>query len=234
MAENEKNGDPKKRRIPPPFPLPSLSELTGQDDIRRRLTAAVKAAQSGTARVPHILFDGPPGLGKRTFARSLALELEGEWAATSGAELKQIKDVIPYLTNAAKDSVLFVDGIDRIPSAAAAEYLASAVRDFTAPITFGEGEKERLINVPLRKFTLVGTAAEPGRVNPLILDQFGIRGHFDFYTPEELSVIIRRAAAHLKFSIDDAAVSDIARRSGGRSCQAFDLICTAWEKKNDE
>ena len=217
MAENEKNGDSKERLILPPFPLPRLSELIGQDDIRKRLTAAVKAAQSGTARVPHILFDGPPGLGKRTFARSLALELEGEWAATSGAELKQIKYVIPDLTNATKDSVIPIDSIDRIPSAAAAEYLASAMRDFTAPITFfGEGEKERLINVRLRKFTLVGTAAEPGRVNPLLLDQFGIRGHFDFYTPEELSVIIRRAAAHLGTMIDDAAV-EIARRSGGRS-----------------
>ena len=204
-------------------PLPRLSDLVGQNTIRQRLAAAVKTAQSGAASVPHILFDGPAGLGKRTFAETIARELEGGWTEVSGAELKQIKDVIPCLSNAANNSVIFIDGIDRLPSNAVAEYLASAMRDFSIPVTYGEGGKERTINFNLKRFTLIGTALETDRVNPLLLERFGIRGHFGYYTHGELSVLIRRAAAGLKVTIDDNAVSEIARRSGGMPGRAADL-----------
>ena len=170
-----------------PIPLPRLSDLVGQNRIRDRLTSAVKTAQSGGTQVPHILFDGPAGLGKRTFAEVLARELGVSMTVVSGAEFRYVHDVVPYLTNIGKDEILFVDGIDRIPSAAAADYLGSAMRDFVIPLTFGEGEKERLLNIGLKKFTLIGASAAPDRINPIIMDQFGIRGHFDHYTHGELS-----------------------------------------------
>ena len=206
-----------------PIPLPRLSDLVGQNNIRDRLTSAVKTAQSGGTQVPHILFDGPAGLGKRTFAEVLARELGVSMTVVSGAEFRYVHNVVPYLTNIGKEEILFVDGIDRIPSAAAADYLGSAMRDFVIPLTFGEGEKERLLNIELKKFTLIGASAAPDRINPIIMDQFGIRGHFDHYTHGELSVIIRHAAANLKIPIDDAAVSEIARRSEGTSRRAFNL-----------
>ena len=206
-----------------PAPLPRLSDLVGQNKVRDRLAAAVKTAQSEGTQVPHILFDGPEGLGKRTFAEALARELGFSITVVSGTEFQYVHHIVPFLTNLGKDEILFVDGVDRITSAAAAEFLGSAMRDFFIPMTIGEGPKERLFRIELKRFTLVGTSANPDRINPIILDRFGIRGHFDYYTHEELSVIIRHAAANLKISIDDTAVSEIARRSEGTSGRAFNL-----------
>ena len=191
-----------------------MHEMVGQREVYERLQIAVDAAQKRDEPLGHILFDGPPGLGKTTFAMCIPRELGTSLQIASGAVLKAPKDVIPYLTNAEERSVLFIDEIHRMQKAVE-EFLYPAMEDFRIDLTLGEGVNARTINMPLRPFTLIGATTRTGLLSAPLRDRFQMREHLDFYSVEELAEIVRRNAAKLRVPIEDEAAAEIARRSRG-------------------
>lgn len=191
-----------------------MAEMIGQRAVYERLEIAIDAARKRSEPLGHILLDGPPGLGKTTFAMCIPAELGTTLQIASGAALAAPKDLLPYLTNAAEGSVLFIDEIHRLPIAVE-EFLYPAMEDFRIDITLGDGVAARTINMPLKPFTLVGATTRPGLISAPMRDRFVIREHLDYYSPAELAEIIRRSAAKLDMPMDDATADEIARRSRG-------------------
>ena len=191
-----------------------FSEMVGQRAVFERLSIAVDASRKRGEPLGHILLDGPPGLGKTTFATCIPRELGTTLQIASGAALSAPKDLLPYLTNAAEGSVLFIDEIHRLPIAVE-EFLYPAMEDFRIDITLGDGVSARTINMPLRPYTLVGATTRPGLLSAPLRDRFVMREHLDFYSHAELAEIVRRSAAKLSMPMDDATADEIARRSRG-------------------
>jgi holliday junction DNA helicase RuvB len=191
-----------------------FSEMVGQRAVFERLSIAVDASRKRGETLGHILLDGPPGLGKTTFATCIPKELGTTLQIASGAALAAPKDLLPYLTNCSEGSVLFVDEIHRLPIAVE-EFLYPAMEDFRIDITLGDGVSARTINMPLRPFTLVGATTRPGLLSAPLRDRFVMREHLDFYSVEDLAEIVRRSAVKLDMPMDDATADEIARRSRG-------------------
>jgi Holliday junction DNA helicase RuvB len=189
-----------------------MREMVGQREVYARIEIAVDAASKRGEPLGHILFDGPPGLGKTTFATCIPRELGVGIQIASGATLAAPKDLIPYLTNAEERSVLFIDEIHRLPKAVE-EFLYPAMEDFRIDLTLGEGVNARTLNMPLKPFTLIGATTRTGLLSAPLRDRFHMREHLDFYTIEELAEIVIRNAGKLRVEIADAAASEIASRS---------------------
>jgi len=189
-----------------------MSDMVGQRDVFERLQIAVDAATKRGDPLGHILFDGPPGLGKTTFALCIPREIGVAVQLTSGAVLKAPKDLIPYLSNAQERSVLFIDEIHRIPKAVE-EYLYTAMEDFRIDIVLGDGVAARTINMRLKPFTLIGATTRAGMLTAPLRDRFQIRETLGFYSVEELTQIIQRNSAKLGVEIDESAARELARRS---------------------
>jgi holliday junction DNA helicase RuvB len=189
-----------------------MREMIGQRDVYARVQIAVDAASKRGEPLGHILFDGPPGLGKTTFAMCIPRDLGVRFQIASGATLGAPKDLIPYLTNAEERSVLFIDEIHRM-SKAVEEFLYPAMEDFRIDLTLGEGVNARTINMRLRPFTLIGATTRTGLISAPLRDRFQMREHLDFYTVEELAEIVRRNAGKLRVEIEDDACGEIASRS---------------------
>lgn len=200
-----------------------MRDMIGQREVHERLQIAVDAALKRGEPLGHILFDGPPGLGKTTFARCLPQELGVSVQLAVGASLKAPKDLIPYLTNAEEKSVLFIDEIHRIPRAVE-EFLYTAMEDFRVDIVFGEGVNARTINMRLKPFTLIGATTRAGMLSAPLRDRFQIREHLGFYEVDELQRIVTRNAAKLSVPIDTEAAAEIARRSRGTPRIANNLL----------
>ncbi|NIL96936.1 MAG: Holliday junction branch migration DNA helicase RuvB [Planctomycetales bacterium] len=191
-----------------------LNEMVGQREVFQRLEIAVDAARKRGEPLGHILFDGPPGLGKTTFATCIPHELGVSLQIASGAALAAPKDLIPYLTNAEEGSVLFVDEIHRLPKTVE-EFLYPAMEDFRIDLILGEGVNARTLNMNLKPFTLIGATTRTGLLSAPLRDRFQMREHLDFYTIAELSEIVCRNADKLNVAIDDDAAQHIAHRSRG-------------------
>jgi Holliday junction DNA helicase RuvB len=191
-----------------------MSEMIGQSEVFARLQISIQAAQKRKEPLGHILFDGPPGLGKTTFATCIPRELGVPFQIGNGATLKSPKDVVPYLTNAEEGSVLFIDEIHRMQKSVE-EFLYPAMEDFRIDLTLGEGVNARTLNIQLKPFTLIGATTRTGLISAPLRDRFQMREHLDFYSTDELAEIIRRNAAKLNVSIDDDAADEIAFRSRG-------------------
>jgi Holliday junction DNA helicase RuvB len=191
-----------------------MHEMVGQREVLARLEIAVDSARKRGDTLGHILFDGPPGLGKTTFATCIPRDLGVTCQIASGAVLQAPKDLIPYLTNAEEGSVLFIDEIHRLPKAVE-EFLYPAMEDFRIDILLGEGVNARTINMALRPFTLIGATTRAGLLSAPLRDRFHIREHLDFYSRGELTEIVLRNATKLKLDIDADAAGEIASRSRG-------------------
>jgi holliday junction DNA helicase RuvB len=191
-----------------------MREMVGQREVYARIEIAVDAASKRGEPLGHILFDGPPGLGKTTFATCIPRELGVNVQIASGATLAAPKDLIPYLTNAEERSVLFIDEIHRMPKAVE-EFLYPAMEDFRIDLTLGEGVNARTLNMPLKPFTMIGATTRTGLLSAPLRDRFHMREHLDFYSIEELAEIVRRNAKKLRVEIIDAASQEIASRSRG-------------------
>jgi Holliday junction DNA helicase RuvB len=189
-----------------------MQDMVGQRDVYARLEIAVDAASKRGEPLGHILFDGPPGLGKTTFATCIPRDLGVAFQIATGAALAAPKDIVPYLTNAEERSVLFIDEIHRMPKAVE-EFLYPAMEDFRIDLTLGEGVNARTINMPLKPFTLIGATTRTGLLSAPLRDRFQMREHLDFYTVEELAEIVRRNARKLRVEIVDDASLEIASRS---------------------
>lgn len=200
-----------------------MSEMVGQRAGAERLAIAVDAAQKRGEPLGHLLLDGPPGLGKTTFALCIPRELGVNVQLTSGAALSAPKDLVPYLTNADERSVLFIDEIHRLPTAVE-EYLYTAMEDFRVDIVHGEGTNARTLNLWLKPFTLIGATTRAGLLSAPLRDRFQIRQHLEFYAHEELTEIVHRSAAKLSVEIQPDAAEEIARRSRGTPRVANNLL----------
>jgi len=191
-----------------------MQDMVGQREVYARLQIAVDASRKRGEALGHILFDGPPGLGKTTFATCIPRDLGVSMQIASGAALTAPKDLIPYLTNAESGSVLFIDEIHRLPKAVE-EFLYPAMEDFRIDIALGEGVNARTINMALRPFTLIGATTRAGLLSAPLRDRFQMREHLDFYSLAELAEIVRRSAAKLAVTIAGEAADEIALRSRG-------------------
>jgi Holliday junction DNA helicase RuvB len=191
-----------------------MSDMIGQKEVMAVLQIAIDAAKKRNQPLGHILFDGPPGLGKTTFATCIPREMGAPVQMASGPGLKAPKDLIPYLTNIELGSVLFIDEIHRIPKAVE-EYLYTAMEDFRIDIVLGEGVNARTLNLALKPFTLIGATTRAGMLSGPLRDRFQIREHLGFYSLDELSEILLRNARKLQVQIKDDAAREISTRSRG-------------------
>ncbi len=191
-----------------------LSEIIGQRQVSERLAIALAASKKRGEPLPHILFDGPPGLGKTTFATVLHNELGVELNITSGPALDKKMDVMPYLTNASEGSILFIDEIHRMPRTVE-EFIYPVMEDFRVDVVLGEGMSARTINLPLKKFTIIGATTRSGMLSGPLRDRFGLHEHLEFYEPDDLAKIVLVNAAKLRTTITEDAAWELARRSRG-------------------
>lgn len=191
-----------------------MAEMIGQLEVKERLQIAIDAAKRRGEALGHILFDGPPGLGKTTFATVIPQEMNVPVEFLSGPVLKAPKDLIPCLTNLSAYQVLFIDEIHRIPKAVE-EYLYTAMEDFRIDMVIGEGINARTHSFQLRPFTLIGATTRAGMLSGPLRDRFQIREHLGYYSDGELQQIIHRNASILKVRVEPAAAAEIAGRSRG-------------------
>ena len=189
-----------------------MSEMIGQKEVIARLQIAIDAAKQRDDVLGHILFDGPPGLGKTTFAHCIPNELGVPVDLLSGPSLKAPKDLVPSLTNLRPKQVLFIDEIHRVPKAVE-EYMYTAMEDFRIDLILGDGINARTHNFKLRPFTLIGATTRAGMLTQPLRDRFQIREHLDFYTLEQLTQLVKRNAEKLKVDVTEEAAMEVASRS---------------------
>ncbi len=191
-----------------------LADYVGQRDVVNTLKIAVEAALKRNEPLEHILFHGPPGLGKTTLAHIIAQEMGGRLTVTSGPALEKGGDLLGILTHLEEGDVLFVDEIHRTPKAVE-EFLYPAMEDFAVDFIFDKGIHARSHRYRLNLFTLVGATTRVGLLSAPLRDRFGLFRNLDFYTTDELVQIIKRSAAILCVAIDDQAAEALAMRSRG-------------------
>ncbi len=191
-----------------------LREVIGQKAVVQRLGIVLNACRKLKEPLSHILFDGPPGLGKTTFATVLPNELGTTIQMTSGPALTNPKDLMPFLTNASEGSILFIDEIHRMPRVVE-EFIYPAMEDYRIDIVLGEGINARTLSVPLKRFTLVGATTRSGMLSSPMRDRFKMHEHLEFYSVEELAEILRINAIKLRTELAADAALELARRSRG-------------------
>ena len=189
-----------------------LEEFIGQSKVKNRLKISLEAAQQEGRALDHVLFSGPPGLGKTTLAGIIAAALGVHLNVTSGPALERPGDLAAILSNLQPHDVFFVDEIHRLPRAVE-EVLYPAMEDFQLDVVLGKGPTAQSIRIDLPRFTLVGATTRKGKVTAPLRDRFGIEEKLDYYEVDELAQIVRRSAGIIDVSIDDEAAEVIAGRS---------------------
>jgi Holliday junction DNA helicase RuvB len=192
----------------------SLVDFTGQKAARANLQVFINAAKSRGDALDHVLFVGPPGLGKTTLAQIVARELGVNFRSTSGPVIAKAGDLAAQLTNLEERDVLFIDEIHRL-NPAVEEILYPAMEDYQLDLIIGEGPAARSVKIELPKFTLVGATTRAGLLTTPLRDRFGIPIRLEFYTVEELELIVRRGARVLGMGISADGANEIARRARG-------------------
>lgn len=192
----------------------SLSDFTGQAAARANLQVFINAARARGDALDHVLFVGPPGLGKTTLAQIVARELGVNFRSTSGPVIAKAGDLAAQLTNLEERDVLFIDEIHRL-NPAVEEILYPAMEDYQLDLIIGEGPAARSVKIDLPKFTLVGATTRAGLLTTPLRDRFGIPIRLQFYTVEELQGIVARGARVLGIGMSDDGANEVARRSRG-------------------
>lgn len=191
-----------------------LSEYIGQNELRGKIKVTLEAAQGRKEAVEHVLLYGPPGLGKTTLAHIIANEMRTKIYSTAGPALQRTGDLMGILTNLKEGDILFIDEIHRL-SPTIEEFMYPAMEDFKVDFVVDKGAFAKVINVPLKRFTLVGATTRAGMLSAPLRDRFGLYYHIDFYPAEDLKEIVIRSARLLETQIDAEAAGVIAGRSRG-------------------
>jgi Holliday junction DNA helicase RuvB len=192
-----------------------LAEMIGQEKVVEQMHIAISAARQRREPLEHVLFDGPPGLGKTTLAHVIANEMSSRpIRITSGPVLAKTADLMSILTNLESGEVLFIDEIHRLPKIVE-EFMYPALEDFRVDFTIEGGVGGRTVNFALKRFTLVGATTRAGLLSGALRDRFGLSFHLDFYEADSLARILERSAHKLGLAADPAALEAIARRSRG-------------------
>lgn len=191
-----------------------LSEYIGQDKIVETLNIAIEAALGRSEPLDHILFNGPPGLGKTTLAHIIANEMGSKIITSSGPALEKGGDLMGILTHMEKGDVFFIDEIHRLPKVVE-EFLYPAMEDFAVDFIFDKGVHARTHRYRLEPFTLIGATTRAGLLSSPLRERFGITRDLDFYTEQDLIRIVKRSAAILEIAVDQEGAYEIARRSRG-------------------
>lgn len=192
----------------------TLSEYVGQQALKDNLDVFIRAARARKEPLDHCLFYGPPGLGKTTLAYIIAHESDVGLRVTSGPAIEKSGDLAAILTNLEPNDVLFIDEIHRLGNAIE-EILYPAMEEYKLDIVIGQGPSARSIRIDLNPFTLVAATTRAGMITSPLRDRFGIIGHLEFYSVDELATILRRTATILNVASDDKGLYEIARRSRG-------------------
>lgn len=191
-----------------------LGEFVGQVNVKESLKIAIEAAQKRDEPIDHILFSGPPGLGKTTLAHIIARELGADIHTTTGPVLEKPGDIAALLTPLQRGDILFIDEIHRI-NPVVEEVLYPAMEDFFIEVMIGEGPSARSIKLNLEHFTLIGATTKQGLLGAPFRDRFGIISRLDLYEPSDLAQIVTRSASILKIPITQGGAEEIAKRSRG-------------------
>jgi len=192
----------------------NLQDYIGQEKVKRNLKVYIEAAKGRKDALDHVLFYGPPGLGKTTLAGIIANEMGTHLKITSGPAIEKPGEMAAILNNLAEGDVLFVDEIHRL-NRQVEEVLYPAMEDYQIDIMIGKGATARSIRLELPKFTLVGATTRAGLLSAPLRDRFGVVSHLEYYTVEELKIIIVRSAKVFGVEIDEQGAFEMARRSRG-------------------
>jgi len=201
----------------------SLDDFVGQHQLRDNLRVFIDAAASRGEALDHILFFGPPGLGKTTLAQIVAREMSVDFHATSGPVIQRAADLVALLSKLGPREVLFIDEIHRLPPAAE-EYLYPAMEDYQIDLIIGQGPGARSIRYRIEPFTLIGATTRSGLITRPLRERFGIPLRLVFYEPAELGLIVGRAARVLDIDLRPEGAAEIARRSRGTPRVAIRLL----------
>ena len=201
----------------------NLEEYIGQAQIKKNLKVFIQAAKKRNESLDHMLFFGPPGLGKTTLANIIANEMNANIKTISAPMLEKSGDLAAILTNLEEGDILFIDEIHRL-KASIEEVLYSAMEDFRLDIVIGSGPAAQTIKIDVAKFTLIGATTRAGMLSNPLRDRFGMSFRLNFYNEEELALIINLASKKLGYEIDKNAASEIARRSRGTPRIALRLL----------
>ena len=191
-----------------------LTEFIGQESVVENLKVSIQAAKRRKEPIEHILFSGPPGLGKTSLAHIIAHEMEGRITATSGPAIGRAGDLIGILTNLAEGDILFIDEIHRL-SKVVEEFLYPAMESYQIDFVIDKGPYAKTIKFNLKPFTLIGATTRAGLLTGALRERFGIFHHLNFYEIEEIVRIFERSSRILKLSIEPEGAQEIARRSRG-------------------
>jgi Holliday junction DNA helicase RuvB len=200
-----------------------LSEVVGQRRVIGQLNIALEAARRRGEPLEHVLLDGPPGLGKTTLAHVIANELGTTLRVTSGPAMVKLADLMSLLTGQERGDILFIDEVHRL-NRVVEEYLYPAMEDFRVDVVMDGGYGGGTLNFPLPRFTLIAATTRVGGLTPALRDRFGIHFHFEFYQPEELAEVARRAAQRLGLPVGPDVLEIIAGRSRGTPRVAIRLL----------
>ena len=216
--ENERitsaNISPGELRQETTLPPQTLADYIGHKKVKQNLSIFINAATLRNDPLDHVLFYGPPGLGKTTLAGIIANELGVDIKITSGPAIERAGDLAAILTNLNENDVLFIDEIHRL-NRSVEEVLYSAMEDFALDIIIGKGPSARSIRLDLSKFTLIGATTRAGSLSAPLRDRFGVMGKFEMYTEDELAEIIKRSAGIIGVEADDDSILEMAKRSRG-------------------
>lgn len=190
----------------------NFDDYIGQNSIKETLKISIEASKKRNTRLDHLLFYGPPGLGKTTLASIIASELNASIKITAAPSIERPRDIIGILMQLKEGDVLFIDEIHRL-NKIAEEILYPAMEDFALDLTTGKSQSAKTMRIPIPKFTLIGATTRAGALSGPLRDRFGIIHRLEFYTPVELAQIVKRTARILEFDIDDDGAMEIAKRS---------------------